>query len=155
MDKGSYSNGVFTVGALAVGERVTINIVARADATGSFTNVASVKGDQYDHNLANNNASKALVVNPSCDLAIVKSANASSINYGKLVKWTLTVTNNGPDAASGSNHGAHEIAGHNGSKQMNGHGRMVLLLWLIGCPCGSRGNLYDGRKLELRKVCWC
>ncbi len=101
LTKGSYSNGVFTIGELAVGERMTINILCRADATGNFTNVASVKGIEYDYNLDNNNASKLLVVNPACDLAIVKFVNVSSVDYGKLVRWTLVVSNNGPNAATG------------------------------------------------------
>jgi large repetitive protein len=43
-----------------------------------------------------------VTVNPSVDLQIVKSNGASTVYSGSTVTYTLTVTNNGPDSATGA-----------------------------------------------------
>ena len=97
---GTYSNGVWTVGNLAKGASQTLNIISKIAKTGSIKNVASVTGNEYDINKANNRAEASVNVANAVDLAIVKTSNVSNPNYGDLVKWTLTVTNNGPDVAT-------------------------------------------------------
>ncbi|WP_458403426.1 hypothetical protein [Methanobrevibacter sp.] len=96
-----YSNGVIGIGDLAVGGRVSVDIYTRADVTGSFVNVADVKGNEFDYNLKNNHAEASVRINPAADLSVVKQVNSSSPNYHDKVQWTVTVTNNGPDAATG------------------------------------------------------
>ena len=51
-------------------------------------------------NCANNIAT--VTVNPSVDLQIVKSNGTSSVFSGSTTTYTLTVTNNGPDSATGA-----------------------------------------------------
>ena len=58
-----------------------------------------MSGNEYDWNL-NNNDSASLNVNPSADLAIEMGVNDTTPNFNSLVKWTLNVTNNGPDKAT-------------------------------------------------------
>uniref|UniRef100_UPI00388E38F2 DUF11 domain-containing protein n=1 Tax=Methanobrevibacter sp. TaxID=66852 RepID=UPI00388E38F2 len=97
---GSYSNGIWNVGSLANGASATLTIVTRVNKSGSLTNVAVVSGNEHDYNHDNNRASKSIGVANAADLAVSKSVNVSAPNYGDLVKWTLTVTNNGPDVAT-------------------------------------------------------
>ncbi|WP_407420777.1 DUF11 domain-containing protein, partial [Methanobrevibacter sp.] len=98
-----YSNGKWSVGSLGVGKSLTFEIVTLVNKTGSFVNRVSVVGREYDYNPSNNNASKSISVPKAADLSIIKTVNESAPNYLKLVKWTVTVTNNGPDAATGVN----------------------------------------------------
>ncbi len=96
-----YSNGVIDIGNLAVGDTVSVKIYSKADITGSFVNVASVKGNEFDQNPSNNKANVSVLVKPATDLKVTKTSNASVINLNDLVKWTITVKNNGPDTATG------------------------------------------------------
>ena len=100
---GNYSNGKWSIGLLGVGKSLTFEIVTLVNKTGSFVNRVSVVGREYDYNPSNNKASKSISVPKAADLSIIKTVNESAPNYLKLVKWTLTVTNNGPDAATGVN----------------------------------------------------
>ena len=97
---GSYSNGVWTIGNLAKGASASLNIVCMVNKTGSIRNTASVTGNEYDIGKTNNNAEASIIVAKAADLAITKTSNVTSPNYGDLVKWTLTVKNNGPDTAT-------------------------------------------------------
>ncbi len=100
MSKGSYSNGKFTVGSLAVGEQATINIVCRVFVTGTFVNVANVTGKEYDWDLTNNEDNESVLVYPASDLEVIKLVDNSTPNYGELVTWSIIVKNNGPDKAT-------------------------------------------------------
>ena len=99
--KGSYSNGIFTINTLAVGEKVNLEIVSKVTATGNFINYANVTANEFDPNLNNNRDDESVVINPASDLAVVKSVNQSNPHNGENVKWTITVKNNGPDTATG------------------------------------------------------
>ena len=94
-------NGVVDVGSLAAGSSVDVKIYSLVNVTGSFVNVASVKGNEYDHNPSNNRGTASIVVKPASDLTVTKVSNASDVNLNDLVKWTITVSNKGPDAATG------------------------------------------------------
>ncbi|WP_298523677.1 hypothetical protein [uncultured Methanobrevibacter sp.] len=94
-----FSNGVINIGSLAVGQSQSVDIVTRVNITGTFVNVASVTGNEYDHDLSNNRAEKSILINPASDLIVEKTVNETAPNYQDLVKWTLTVSNNGPDVA--------------------------------------------------------
>ena len=94
-----YSNGVINIGNLAVGQSMSVDIVTRVNVTGSFVNFASVSGNEYDHDLSNNKANKSILINPACDLIVEKTVNETAPNFNDLVKWIVTVTNNGPDVA--------------------------------------------------------
>ncbi|WP_405266900.1 hypothetical protein [Methanobrevibacter sp.] len=99
LDKGSYSNNVFNIGNLDVGETLKITIITQANKTGKFVNSANITGNEYDYNLTNNVANKSITINPASDMEVLKLVNNSNHNFRDLVKWTLTVKNNGPDDA--------------------------------------------------------
>ena len=63
---------------------ITYKICEKLNPTNCSTNVATV------------------VVNPSIDLVIAKSNGTTSVFSGSTTTYTLTVTNNGPDAATGA-----------------------------------------------------
>ena len=67
--------------------------------TGKIINRANITANEYDFNLSNNNDEVVIVVNPACDVDIIKTVNNSLPNYGDIVKWTLVITNHGPDVA--------------------------------------------------------
>ena len=90
-------SGIWLIKSLGIGESVKLDIISLINATGNITNVASASSDEFDYNLTNNNASINIVVNKSGDLSIVKTVNASKANYGDLIKWEITVSNDGPD----------------------------------------------------------
>lgn len=93
--------GILNIDSLNIGESKIINIKTLVNKTGTFINEASVSGNEYDWNLKNNNDSASLNVNPSADLAIEILVNDTNPKFNSLVKWTLRVTNNGPDEATG------------------------------------------------------
>ena len=91
--------GVLNIGDLKVGETFVLNIVTKINKTGDIINKANVSGIEFDTNLNNNHDEKSITVPKAADLSIDKSANVSNPNYNGLVKWTIKVTNNGPDIA--------------------------------------------------------
>ena len=93
-------SGIWKVGSLKSGEKVKINIQCIVNKTGLIENIASVNATEYDYDLANNNDSERIIVDPASDLKISKTVNATVVNFNDLVKWTLTVSNNGPDRAT-------------------------------------------------------
>ncbi|WP_405307242.1 hypothetical protein [Methanobrevibacter sp.] len=95
----SSSSGIWNVGTLQKGQKATLNIRCIVNGTGLIENFASVNSSEFDYDETNNNDSERILVNPSSDLAIVKTVNASNVNYNDLVKWILTISNNGPDIA--------------------------------------------------------
>ncbi|WP_407409737.1 CARDB domain-containing protein, partial [Methanobrevibacter sp.] len=99
---GTYDNesAVWTIGDIPVGETVTLTIVTTANTTNDtvYRNV-SVSSDTYDPNLSNNKDDSSVVIHPEADLEIVKTVSNVSAHKGDSISWTITVTNNGPDAA--------------------------------------------------------
>lgn len=93
--------GILNIDSLNSGESKIINIKTLVNKTGTFINEASVSGNEYDWDLKNNNDSAGINVNPSADLAVEILVNDTNPKFNSLVKWTLRVTNNGPDEATG------------------------------------------------------
>ena len=81
----------------ANGQRtVTVNVTPTQ--TGDFTNTANVASDTRDPQQGNNTATQDTTVQPSSDLSVTKEGPATATN-GQAFEYTLTVENNGPDAA--------------------------------------------------------
>ena len=99
LDKGSYSDGVIKIDKLAVGEKLTLEIICEVKSTGNFVNVANITGNEYDYDLSNNVDDEPIVINPATDLEVAKTVNVSNPNYGEYVTWSIVVRNNGPDVA--------------------------------------------------------
>lgn len=93
--------GILNIDSLNMGESKIINIKTLVNKTGTFINEASVSGNEYGWDLKNNNDSAGINVNPSADLAVEILVNDTNPKFNSLVKWTLRVTNNGPDEATG------------------------------------------------------
>ena len=98
--KGYYINGIWTIGDLNIGETVSLELITKIIKTGNFINIVNVTGNEYDYNNSNNQANKSVNVDPAIDLEISKKVSNTYPNYNYLVKWTLTVRNNGPDKAN-------------------------------------------------------
>ena len=100
---GNYDHvtGIWNVGTLNVNQESRLKIICRVNATGVITNNVSVSGHEVDYDLSNNNDSGIIKVSPASDLAIVKQVNVSQANFNDLVRWKLSVSNNGPDVATG------------------------------------------------------
>lgn len=102
--KGS-CDGTLTVtcdlGNLANTESATITLVVTPTKDGTITNLVSVTGNQPDHISSNNTDTESTTVVRPVDLAVTKTASAEPATVGTLLTYTVTVTNNGPSAASG------------------------------------------------------
>ncbi len=98
---GSYDSGthIWTIGTLANGTTETLTIVATVANPGTLTNSASIAGDPFDPNAANNNASAT--TSQLVDLVVTKSVDDQTANVGEDVTFTIGVTNSGPDIANG------------------------------------------------------
>ena len=99
VSKGTYSDDVFSIEFIGVGESVTIEIVTLVENTGEFTNYANVTSDNHDYDLTNNEDEETIFVNPAVDLSVAKSVSDSNPKFGDIVIWTIEVVNNGPDVA--------------------------------------------------------
>ena len=91
------------VGALAVGERATLELTASvptALASTTIVNAAVVRGDQIDEEPSNDRDEAVTEVGPSTDLAVVKQGPEVAPAGGSAA-WTLVVTNDGPSTATG------------------------------------------------------
>ena len=101
--------GVWTVGTLASGANATLQITATVVTAGVKTNTAQVSAsDQFDGDSTPNNSVAAeddqasVVVTPNAtDLSVTKTVSSSNPLISTNVTYTVTVTNNGPAAASG------------------------------------------------------
>ncbi len=97
---GSWTAPTWTIGNLNNGDSETLDIEVTVLATGIYMNSASVSGIEYDPTPDNDDDDITPVIQRA-DLEIQKTVNNSTPNAGDDIIFTLTVTNNGPDAATG------------------------------------------------------
>ncbi len=91
----------WTIGDLAVGATVNLQITARAVVVGSWVNAAALsRVDQNDTDPTNNSADVPVLVDEEADLAITKVVDPGTAQPGDIVTYTVTVTNNGPNDTS-------------------------------------------------------
>jgi uncharacterized repeat protein (TIGR01451 family) len=102
---GTYTpgSGVWNIGNLSVSQQETLTITATVTgaAIPSVTNTATITGNIFDPNLSNNTSSVSVSPQQSADLAIVKTANNTTPLLGANITFSLVVTNNGPQNATG------------------------------------------------------
>ncbi|WP_157077515.1 beta strand repeat-containing protein, partial [Methanobrevibacter curvatus] len=99
------STGVWSIGALANGESIVLDILVRLNGTGNIVNIANVT-NVTENNTGNNSSNPDnetnITVVPTVNLSVVKSSNVSgSVLNGAFVLYTINVTNFGPDGATG------------------------------------------------------
>jgi uncharacterized repeat protein (TIGR01451 family) len=104
---GTYDPATGTWAGLSLGpsQSVTLDLLATIDprARGTLVNSARVDPPEgvTDPNPANDSATVSDTLEPSADLALTKTGDVDPADLGGLLTYTLTVTNNGPSAATG------------------------------------------------------
>ena len=98
--KGIYADDIWDIGTLNVGNEAYINITTICDALGVIVNNVEVDASEYDWNTLNNYGEDKIDVKPVADLSIIKLVDNNNPKYGQTVKWTLIVSNNGPNTAN-------------------------------------------------------
>jgi uncharacterized repeat protein (TIGR01451 family) len=78
---------------------VTIKVTPQSP--GTITNSASVASNEDDPNEANNADSETTTVNAAADLSVTKSDAPDPAQVGQNLVYTIVVTNNGPQPATG------------------------------------------------------
>ena len=89
------------LGILASGASATIDIVVTTTAAGMLTNTATVTTSSNDPDASNNSDTENTVVNPVTDISVTKTDDADPVDVGDNITYTVTVSNNGPDDATG------------------------------------------------------
>ncbi|WP_372792684.1 gliding motility-associated C-terminal domain-containing protein, partial [Lutibacter sp.] len=103
---GAYNSGsgIWTIGAIADGATVTLNITATVNAGTSgqtITNVTTAAtGDQTDPDATTDTLSADILVNIFSDIVLTKVVDNATPNTGDTVTYTVTVTNNGAAAVT-------------------------------------------------------
>jgi uncharacterized repeat protein (TIGR01451 family) len=96
---------VANLGAIPVNQTAVITVVVSPTtaAIGQVLNSATVTATENvgDTNQSNNTASITTSVNPSADLAVTMGASTNTILAGQPIVYSITVTNTGPNNATG------------------------------------------------------
>jgi len=91
--KGSYANGVWTIGDMINGTEETLTIYSRATVNGTFTNYANVTCNETEWNYTNNFDNETVDVKDNPD--INKTVNNTTPYTQEFVEYYLTITNVG------------------------------------------------------------
>ena len=93
---GSYLVGVLKPAAVV---KILLSGTVDPNAAGLLTNVATIQTATPDPNPKDNEATLLTPINTSADLAVTKSASPSPVKDDQILTYTITTTNNGPNAA--------------------------------------------------------
>ena len=89
-------------GTIANGGAENVQIEVTATQPGTFTNTASTSANEPDGDSTDNSTSETTTVTPEqADLSITKTDSADPVATGATLTYTLTISNGGPDAATG------------------------------------------------------
>lgn len=98
-----------TVVTLPAGGSFVVEVTATPTATGTFDNpradgtcAADPTGADLEIDETNNACADSITVPIRTDLSLAKSDSADPVTAGQTLTYTLTVTNNGPMASTGS-----------------------------------------------------
>uniref|UniRef100_UPI0026131A4C T9SS type B sorting domain-containing protein n=1 Tax=uncultured Aquimarina sp. TaxID=575652 RepID=UPI0026131A4C len=104
--QGTYDDvtGIWTIGDITNGNNATLAITTTVDAETSgdtITNTITVVNlDQTDNDITPDDPSEDIIVNNEVDLVIAKIVDNAAPDEGDTINYTITVTNNGPAAAT-------------------------------------------------------
>ena len=100
---GTYDSGtgLWSLGALPVSGSETLTIVATVTEAGLFTNTAALTGSSLPDTNGANDSGDAAVEGRVADLAVDKVVDNAAVDVGTDVTFTVTLTNNGPNDATG------------------------------------------------------
>lgn len=99
---GTYDAGTgqWAIGALAVGQVESLQVVAAVAVAGPITNIAvRTAQNEPDSDPSNDSGSATVNSGPYADVAVVKSATPTAPVLGAPLTFTITVRNLGPDTA--------------------------------------------------------
>jgi gliding motility-associated-like protein/uncharacterized repeat protein (TIGR01451 family) len=88
--------GIWNIGTMSSGQRYVLQVKARVNLTGSYTNTATVTATSRDNNPGNNSSTVTPVPIYMADLAITKSVDNINPPVGSIVNFTLQANNLGP-----------------------------------------------------------
>ena len=101
--QGTYdpATGVWTVGTVDVGTPQTLLIQATVVSPDPQTNTATIShADQFDPVTGQQHRQRRHETPQQADLALAKTVSDPTPNVGDTITFTVTLTNNGPDAAT-------------------------------------------------------
>jgi uncharacterized repeat protein (TIGR01451 family) len=92
-----------TLGNIPFNSNQTVTIQVRLPTANVWTNTATAASATDDPNTSNNvNSIQDTTATQAADLALVATPSAANVVAGQAYSYALQVTNNGPDAADGS-----------------------------------------------------
>ncbi|WP_414470007.1 DUF7507 domain-containing protein [Methanobacterium sp. ACI-7] len=92
----------WSMGPLNVGSTVVLQIFGTLTQAGTITNTAEVTGTEFDQDTSNNYSTVVVnAIQKTADLGISKTVNKKMPYIGDSVTYTVTVTNDGPNGATG------------------------------------------------------
>ena len=94
-------NLVWNIGKLNNGSNASVWVTVKVVTNGTFTNVAVVNSSEDPEGKKSNETN--VTVTPSVNLTITKTSNVTegqNVSVGDLIKFTITVKNNGPSNAT-------------------------------------------------------
>lgn len=103
------STGVWDVATLASGANATLRLTTAVNTSTAVTNTAEViAADQPDPNStpgnndpAEDDQASVTITVPSADLSLINLVDNAAPNVGETVRFTITISNSGPDGATG------------------------------------------------------
>jgi len=103
VSQGSYdqSSGAWTIGDLGVGETATLTINGITNQAGDFPNTVSATSQTQDPDPDSNSITATIQVVEAADLFVKKEVDDPTPFEGETVTLTITVSNLGPNDASG------------------------------------------------------
>ena len=102
--QGSYAEatGAWTIGTLLNAQAATLTLEATVTVAGAITNRALVVAQDQPDPVASNNSAAAIVNGAAnADVGVTKTVDRPAPLVGETVTFTVTVTNSGPEPATG------------------------------------------------------